>query len=179
MATFVGLIRGINVGKAKRVAMGELRAGLEALGYERVRTLLNSGNVVFDAPARTKPAAAAARIEAVLADGLGVPAKVTVLTAAELAEIVAANPLAAGCAEPARLLVAVLATPAHARKLEPLAAKVWAPDALAVSGRAAYYWCAAGSLESPVAIALTKALGDGQTSRNHATMTKLVALANG
>lgn len=42
----VALISGINVGRAKRVAMSELRALVEGLGYRNVRTLLNSGNVV-------------------------------------------------------------------------------------------------------------------------------------
>ncbi len=46
----VALIRGINVGHAKRVAMADLRALVEALGYGEARTLLNSGNVVFSAP---------------------------------------------------------------------------------------------------------------------------------
>jgi uncharacterized protein (DUF1697 family) len=53
-ATHVALLRGINVGKAKRVAMADLRALLEELGYADVRTLLNSGNVVFTAPRAAK-----------------------------------------------------------------------------------------------------------------------------
>jgi uncharacterized protein (DUF1697 family) len=44
------LIRGINLGRAKRVAMADLRALVEGLGYGDVRTLLNSGNVVFTTP---------------------------------------------------------------------------------------------------------------------------------
>ena len=44
MPTFVALLRGVNVGKAKRVPMAEFRALLLALGYTRVATLLNSGN---------------------------------------------------------------------------------------------------------------------------------------
>ena len=47
MTTYVALLRGINVGKAKRIAMADLRALLEGLGYTDVATLLNSGNVVF------------------------------------------------------------------------------------------------------------------------------------
>src|SRR5436190_7614221 len=88
----VALLRGINVGRAKRVAMADLRALIEGLGYGDVRTLLNSGNVVFTAP-RAAPDNAAARIEKALATDLGVSARVTVLTAQELAEAVAANPL--------------------------------------------------------------------------------------
>ena len=43
----VALLRGDNVGRGKRVAMADLRAVVEGLGYRDVRTLLNSGNVVF------------------------------------------------------------------------------------------------------------------------------------
>ena len=46
----VALLRAINVGKAKRIAMAELRVVVEGLGYREVKTLLNSGNVVFTAP---------------------------------------------------------------------------------------------------------------------------------
>ena len=51
MKRHIALLRGINVGKAKRIAMADLRALMEALGYAGVRTLLNSGNAVFDAKA--------------------------------------------------------------------------------------------------------------------------------
>ena len=47
MPRYVALFRGINVGKAKRVAMGDLRALLDKLGYTDIATLLNSGNAVF------------------------------------------------------------------------------------------------------------------------------------
>ena len=50
MPTFVALLRGVNVGKAKRVPMTDLRARLSGLGYTGVTTLLNSGNAVFRAP---------------------------------------------------------------------------------------------------------------------------------
>ena len=80
---YVALLRGINVGKAKRVAMADLRAALESLGYTDVATLLNSGNAVFTAP----PAAAgraAADIQAAVLARTGVSSRVTVLDAEEL-----------------------------------------------------------------------------------------------
>jgi uncharacterized protein (DUF1697 family) len=49
-ATHLALFRGINVGKAKRVAMADLRALITGLGYLDVQTVLNSGNVLFTAP---------------------------------------------------------------------------------------------------------------------------------
>ena len=173
---YVALFRGINVGRAKRVAMAELRALFEALGYRDVRTLLNSGNVVFTAP-RATPSAAAARIEKALATRLGVAARVTVLTAAELAAAVAENPLLEVADNPSRLLIAVLANPVDGRRLEPLVRQDWAPEALAIGARVAYLWCPEGILASRLAEAVGRALGDAVTSRNWATMNKLHALA--
>ena len=122
----VALIRGINVGRAKRVAMADLRALVEGLGYGDVRTLLNSGNVVFTAP-RAAPGNAVARIEKALATDLGVSARVTVLSAKELADAVTENPLLEVANDFARLLVAVLSNPADRTKLAPLATQDWAP----------------------------------------------------
>ena len=45
-----------------------------------------------------------------------------------------------------------------------------------VGPRVAYLWCPAGQLESPLAAAVGKVLGDAVTARNWTTMTKLHAL---
>jgi uncharacterized protein (DUF1697 family) len=169
--TYVALIRGINVGKAKRIAMADLRALVEGLGYTNVRTLLNSGNVVFTAP-RAVPTVGA-RLEAALADQLGVSARFTVLTASELATAVRENPLLKVADNPSRLLVAVLRDPADRSKLTSLAKQDWTPEALAVGTRVCYLWCADGILASRLGAAVNKTLGDAVTARNWATMLKL------
>ena len=174
----VALIRGINVGRAKRVAMADLRVLVEGLGYRDVRTLLNSGNIVFTTP-RTAPGDAAARIEKGMATKLGVTARVTVLTAAELAAAVAENPLLKVADNPSRLLVAVLNSAADRTKLAPLVKRDWAPEALAVGTRVAYLWCADGILTSRMLESVSRALGDAVTTRNWATVQKLHALADG
>ena len=174
----IALIRGINVGKAKRVAMADLRALAEGFGYADVRTLLNSGNVVFTAPAGVSADAAAKRIAEGMAAKLGVSARVMVITARELAEIVAGNPLRQAESEPSRFLVAVLATAADRKKLEPLAKQAWGEEALALGKRVVYLWCPSGVLESPVMEAVGRAAGDAATTRNWATINKLHALAN-
>jgi uncharacterized protein (DUF1697 family) len=174
-ANQIALIRGINVGRAKRVAMADLRALVEGLGYGDVRTLLNSGNLVFST--RAAPGAAAARIEKALAADLGVTALVTVLTAADLAAIIAANPLLEVAVNPSRLLVAVLRNPGDRPKLEPLLKQNWAKERLALGSRVAYLWCPDSILASPLAGAVNRILGDAVTARNWATMLKLHALA--
>jgi uncharacterized protein (DUF1697 family) len=171
------LLRGINVGKAKRVAMADLRALVEGLGYKDVRTLLNSGNVVFTVPPGAK-GDPATRIEQAIMKALDLTSRVTVLSAAEVAAIVKKNPLATVADNPSRLLITVLTDPADAAKLKPFTKRRWDPEAFALGTRVTYVWCPDGMMESPLSTAVGKLIADGGTTRNLATMTKLHALMN-
>ena len=175
MPRFVALLRGVNVGRAKRVAMADWRALLQAQGCSDVKTLLNSGNAVFTAPAQAT-AKLAARIQQDLAEQLGVQSLTIVKTAAEIGHVVAGNGLAGMATDPSRLLVA-LTTDAEA--LAALGARArggWGGDALHVGAHAAYLWCADGILQSKLAVALLRELGDRGTTRNWATLIKIQAL---
>lgn len=172
---YIALLRGINVGRAKRVAMADLRKLIGDLGYEDVRSVLNSGNVVFQGPARPQDEVAAG-IEEALVLKLGVAARVMVLDSEELGAIVAANPLLDVAADHARLLTFILAGGASRQALEALCGQDWHPGAVALGQRAAYVWCPDGILDSPAAQALGKQLGDTTTSRNWSTLAKLHAL---
>jgi uncharacterized protein (DUF1697 family) len=174
----VALLRGINVGTAKRIAMADLRDVFEELGYAEVRTLLNSGNVVFTVPSK-RVTDHAARVEKAIAARLGVTSRVTIVSGSELADIVRANPLALTADNPSRLLLMVLRDQASSALLLPLLKQRWAPEALAVRGRAAYLWCANGIGVSPLWVALNRNVGDGGTARNLGTMTKLLAVVEG
>jgi uncharacterized protein (DUF1697 family) len=170
----VALLRGINVGKAKRIAMADLRALVAELGFGDVKTLLNSGNVVYTAT-DTEPEDAAARIEEAIVAKTGISSRVTVLTAAEVAEAVDGNPFGE-VDNPSRFLVTVLRDPADRALLEPLAKEDWGTDSLALGRRVAYAWCREGVLESRLPDALNRLLGDRGTARNWSTMLKLRAL---
>lgn len=172
---YIALLRGVNVGKAKRVPMADLCKLVAGLGFEHVRSVLNSGNVVFSGPP-TPPAKVAAAIEELLVLRLGVAASVIVLDKDELASIIAANPLADVASDHARLLAFVFLDPARRDTLAPLLEQDWSPGAFALGERAAYAWCPSGVLDSPLAAAINKQLGDKTTSRNWNTMTKLYAL---
>jgi uncharacterized protein (DUF1697 family) len=175
---WVALLRGINVGRANRVAMADLRALIAGLGFTDVRTLLNSGNAVFTAAddAADDPAAC---IQEALAAELGVAARVIAVTAADLATVVRENTLARVAGEPSRLLVAFLAQPADRARLIGLLARDWAPEALAVGSRSAYLWCADGVSDSRLWQAVSVEVGHAVTSRNWATVLRLVDLAGG
>jgi uncharacterized protein (DUF1697 family) len=177
--THVALLRGINVGKAKRVAMADLRTVFAGLGHRDVRTLLNSGNVLFTASGKAAPAALADGIERAIESRLRVSSRVTVLSARELGVVIDENPLVGEANEPSRLFVAVPRTTADCRRFDPLTRMDWSPDALAIGTRAAYFWCPHGMLESRLPKAIGRALGDAVTTRNWATMSKLQPLVGG
>jgi uncharacterized protein (DUF1697 family) len=173
----IALLRGINVGKAKRISMGDLRALVEKLGYGNVRTLLNSGNVIFES-AKDTPSASAAKIEKAIAGRLGITARTIVLTSSELDSIIEDNPLLKIATNPSLLLVSVLADPLDRKTILPLAKQKWSPGALGIGKRVAYLWCPDGSLKSPLADSVNRLLADRVTARNWATMLKLQAIAN-
>ncbi|MDR7271464.1 uncharacterized protein (DUF1697 family) [Pelomonas saccharophila] len=168
---YVALWRGINVGKAKRLAMADLKVVLAELGATDVQTLLNSGNAVFD----SKKKLSADKIRAAVLEQLGVDAAVILKTAAEWAAIAAGHGID-GADDPSRLLVAVTTDAAALQAASSVT--VQGDERLIVTEHAAYLWCAHGILESKAGVALLKKLGDGGTTRNWATVEKLNAVAN-
>lgn len=174
---YIALLRGINVGRAKRIAMADLRKLIEEMGYADVRSILNSGNVVFSAGGIAASAAGAA-IEEQLVLKLGVTARVIVLSRDELAAVLAENPLLPVATDHSRLLVFILADGAARAGVAPLCEREWGPESLALGQRAAYVWCPEGMLDSAAAAALGRQLGDATTSRNWNTLCKLYALCS-
>ena len=172
---WIALLRGINVGTAKRVAMADLRRIVEDLGYQDVATLLNSGNVVFRDAAGSKASPARA-IEEALVKRVGVSSAVIALAAPALDAILKANPLVKPSRDPSRLLVAAIRDAASLSRLAALAKQNWGREQLACGRAAGYLWCPDGISAGALFAALNKALGDGVTMRNWATMLKLQAM---
>ena len=177
MPTFVALLRGVNVGRAKRLSMADLRSLLSGLGYTKVATLLNSGNAVFHA-AKGAPAKHAADIAAAILGQLKIEVPVIVKSARELAFIVSESPIQAGAEDHPRFLVAFAQ---DARALSHLAAidsLVVPPERFSVGRHAAYLFCARGILESEAGKAVLGKAGRSATTRNWATVLKLQALVH-
>ena len=144
-STWVALLRGINVGRNKRVRMADLRDALSAAGAGDVRTLLQSGNVVLTLEG-SEPDVARVVHDAVLACS-GHEVAVVVRTAPELAAVVAASPMP-DPPDGARFFVAFL---------EGRAVDVDLPQLPEGSGeqwwrgqREVYVWCPDGLMQSPV-----------------------------
>lgn len=178
MPAFTALLRGINVGRAKRVAMADLRRLFADLGYADVRTLLNSGNVVF--VAKSPDAAGHARaIRTAIGREFGLTVPVIVVNAADLAAILLENPLRYVADDPARHLVAFVQSPDDLEAARPMLARAWSPEAFALGKRAAYLWCAGGVADSEIVKAFTRLTGDTATIRNRTTAEKIRVTLDG
>jgi len=180
VSTQIALIRGINVGTAKRVAMADLRKMLGGLGYTDVRTLLNSGNAIFGTTDSVAEVTAA--IEKGLADDLGVPAKVLVRTRAQVEKALAADPLSEVATDGAKHFLGFLVnkpTKQVMAEIEELTSGTdWTPDIARVVDDHLYLWCPNGISNATFAkLSWEKKLGTAVTMRNWNTLTKLVALA--
>ena len=173
----VALLRGINVGKAKRIAMADLRELCTSLGYTDVKTLLNSGNVVFSAP-RADPKAAS-RIEKAIEARHGFTSRVVVLTASDLDAIIAENPFREAESNRSLFQVTMLNDGVDRAKVAALAKQDWGAERIGLGSHATYSWCPNGILESKSFAAVAKVLGERGTSRNWATMLKLQAMMQG
>jgi len=176
MSDCVALIRGINVGRGKRVSMADLHALMVDLGHTNVRTLLNSGNLLFRSKERGV-AKIAAGVEAAITAKCGFSAAVMVMTVQDLDRIVDENPLLHAVTDHARHLVAFVAHPKYLEPLRPMLKQSWKPDALAITERAAYLWCATGILDGKLNPAFNRKAGATVTTRNWATVLKLQAAA--
>jgi uncharacterized protein (DUF1697 family) len=173
MARQIALLRGINVGPSNRVAMARLREVFTELGATDVKTYVNSGNVVFGGPK-----ASAAKLEKAIAAAFGFPIPVVVRTRDELADVVAANPLAEVATNTSRYLVSFSGDgaidPERAEGVEP-----GEGEQFAIRGSELYLWLPGGVQKSKLVRALTdKRLGVTLTARNWRTVEKLLELAD-
>jgi len=180
MTTYIGLLRAVNVAGVNRVAMSDLRDLLASLGMKNARTLLQSGNLVFESSI-----ASAAKLEATLegaaAKTLGVTTDFFVRSADEWRAIVAANPFPKEAkADPARLIMLCLKSGVDRTQVAALQKAIKGREVVRATGREAYITYPAGQGRSKLTIAvIEKHLGCRGTARNWNTVAKLDTLARG
>jgi uncharacterized protein (DUF1697 family) len=178
VTTQVLMLRGINLGGARRVAMADLRALFGDAGYEDVRTYVQSGNVVLSSPA----AAATIQREAaqLISARFGFDVPVVVRSASQLAAVVKRNPLGEAAQDPKRYQVSFLSATLAADKVAALAASATDAERFAAHGRELYSWHPDGVARSKLATALAaRGLGVTATARNWTTVTTLLEMARG
>ena len=172
------MLRGINVSGHNCVKMEDLRAFFATLGFARVETYVQSGNVVFMSASKST-ANLAKSIEQRMAHNFGFSVPVLLRTADEMAAIVASNLLLKETAiDPAKLHVTFLsAAPARTahEQIAPLAAGT---ERFHVVGREIYLYCPDGYGKTKLSnTAIEKKLSVGATTRNWKTVNTLLAMA--
>jgi uncharacterized protein (DUF1697 family) len=175
----VALLRAVNVG-GRSVAMADLRRLTEEAGFSHVRTLLQSGNLLF----RTDPRPTRT-IETLLEQAfqrrVGFPTDFIVRTSAEWTASIARNPFAKEARDdPAHLLTVFLKRPPSLGGEQRLRGAVRGREQVRVVDRQVYITYPDGIARSRVTLPLVEALlGARGTGRNWNTVTKLAAMANG
>jgi uncharacterized protein (DUF1697 family) len=172
VTSYVALLKGINVGGHRRIAMADLKRALTEAGFDDVRTLLASGNVVLETP-RADPAVLEARLASETASRLGVTTDYMVRDAAAWATIIAANPFPDVAArEPGRLLVVVMQTKPDEAKVLAYLDGYDGPERVSIVDREIFIHYPDGQGQSRLSIAR---FGNG-TARNWNTVLKLATM---
>jgi uncharacterized protein (DUF1697 family) len=174
---YVALLRGINVGRSRRISMPELRDALEQRGFGRVQTYVQSGNVVLNSDA--SPDVLARTLEAAIEDRFGLDdVPVMVRSGAELARIVKLDPLRELVSEDRLYQVTFLSEEPSPEVADRLRAAPVEPEALHLSGRELYSWHPRGAQDSKLwRLLASPALGVHGTSRNWRTVTTLLKMS--
>ena len=175
MLVLISLLRGINVGGNKKIRMADLKDLYESLGFTKVKTLLQSGNVVFESQTHDSDKLTG-QIETAIEEHFGFQVRIIMRTGADLKAIIERNPFSdKALAEPSKLLVVFLLEELDASKLDAAMEAYEGPEQLHLKGRELYIFYPEGMGRSK----LDRTLGKVKmvnTGRNWNTVNKLLAI---
>lgn len=184
MTVSIALLRGVNIGPHRRVAMADVRAAVSAAGFGDVHTYLQSGNIVLDS--EVAGAALGDAVAAALSSDLDLSTDVIVRSADELAAAIEGDPFGRIATDPARHVLGFCrAAPARAGIADieeriaaaRATAKPRSGDRHAFAENHFYLWCPDGISKSPYFKVPWDKLGVASTQRNWNTVTALLRLA--
>jgi uncharacterized protein (DUF1697 family) len=168
LPTYVALLRGINVAGARKVPMADLRGLFGALGYADVRTYIQSGNVVFNAPAGA-PTRIRSAVEKAIEEAFGFDVTVLLRTAAEMKATAKQNPYGDDA------YVTFLDDTPDAKRVKALDTAAFAPDEFAIYGRDVFVRCPNGYGRTKINNTFfERKLATKATTRNWRTVTTLL-----
>ena len=175
MQTWIALMRGVNVGGHRKLAMAALRETLTGLGLENVETYIQSGNAVF----RTKgdAAALARQIAAAIEGDFGFAADVLVMPARDMADAIAANPFPQAEDAPTTLHLFFLMAPAVDFDAGAMQDAATMGEDFALDGRVFYFHAPNGMGRSDLGHKLGRFIGAPMTGRNLRSCHRILDLA--
>jgi len=177
--TYVGFLRGVNVGGKNKLPMKDLAAMFVAAGCGEVQTFIQSGNVVFKA----RPALASkipALIAGQIADRFGYRTPVVIRTVEEMSDVLVKNPFLGEGVNEDYLHLMFLADTPSARAVSALDPERSPGDKYIVRGRDIYFWLPNGAGNSKLTNAyFDSKLATVSTIRNWRTVNKLLEMMRG
>jgi uncharacterized protein (DUF1697 family) len=178
MPIYIAMLRGVNIGAHKRMKMEKLRASCEGLGFEKVATFIQSGNVVFKA-GRISPEALSKKIEACIVADFGFSSEVILRSKDEMGKIIAKNPFAKQHGiDTQKLHVVFLSEAPPQSAVKKLQSLTIPPDKLDVAGKEIYFYFPNGVSGSSLwKHPVDRVLGVSATMRNWNTVSKLYEMA--
>lgn len=177
MPSFIALLRAVNLGSHNKVSMADLKALLAELGMANPQSLLQSGNLIFESPARAT-APLENLLEAAAARKLGLQTDFFVRTGAEWQQVIADNPFPAEAKlDPGHTVLMCLKAAPPPAAVKALRDAIKGREVVQVKARHAYFLYPDGMGTSKLTLALIeKKLGTTGTARNWNTVLKLGAL---
>jgi len=171
MTVYIALLRGINVGKNNRIKMVDLKNLLETLGLEKVKTYIQSGNVVFEAS--DDAVRLSERLEEEISKTFGFPVPVILRTAEQYEQIIHDCPYSMeSLKEGESIQLAFLADEPSHEKIDNLRSFKSEPDECFINGKEVYLFLRQSILDSKLTAQLPK-LEVPATVRNWKTVIKL------
>lgn len=177
LITRIAFLRAINVGKGRSVKMEQLRSELESLGFTNIRTYIQSGNVVFDASEQDETAIVSL-IERHLFNWLGFEVKTIVRTVTEMEAIAASIPFADDETGDTKVYVTLMSEQPASEKVQAVEVLNEDVETIKIIGREAYIRLRTTPYHKTrfSNAYIEKKLGVTATSRNTATIAKMVEL---
>ena len=145
MVKYISMLRGINISGHKLIKMEELRALYESLGFENVRSYIQSGNVIFECP-DSDVSELEMKIENEIEETFGFPVNVTIRTKKEFQEVIENNPFYGETRREdiKKLHVTFLSDTPTASSLQEIEGSTYGPDQMVIAGKEIYVFCPDG-----------------------------------
>jgi uncharacterized protein (DUF1697 family) len=174
MPIYIAMLRGINVGGHKRIKMDKLRSSFEAMGFESVKTYIQSGNVIFRTK-KTSPAMLSTKIEEKIVSDFGFAASVITRSSDEIETTITGNPfLQERGIDSQKLHVMFLSAAPSPAAVQQLTALTTEPDRCRCSGKEIYFFFPNGVSQSVLFKSpVDRILAVVTTTRNWKTVNSL------
>ena len=171
---YAAFLRGVNLGRTRKISSADLQSHFEAMGFEDVGTFRTSGNVVF-AGASGSEAKLVTRVEKALADAVGFDVTVFLRSDSEVNAIAAHQPFPAKEVEASegKLQVSILPGKPSASARKQVLALATDRDRLAFGERELYWLPSGGILDTELDLAAIEKLIGPSTRRTKGTIELL------